>query len=214
MNVKVIKARLLSRKHVDDDGCWLWTGGVTNMNRGLMFDGQKMRQVSRLSYELFVGPIKKGLYVLHKCHKPLCYNPDCLYLGDGKQNRLDMINAGRNYTGGPSTRALTPQQSLQVCTRYDGKVRTLIALAAEYGVSELTIRKVITRGKEGFNFFAPIEFKPKHSKQDPSTWFESEKPCRACGSHTRYVKGKRCVHCAAKHCHNNYVKRRQRGLKK
>src|SRR5439155_26467186 len=49
----------------------------------------------RLAYELFVGPIPKGMDVLHTCDNRVCVKPEHLFLGNAKSNSDDKIRKGR-----------------------------------------------------------------------------------------------------------------------
>lgn len=97
-----IKERL--EKHIfpePNTGCWLWTGPVGNEKLGygrIRLDGESV-YVHRLMYELTNGPIKDGLFVLHKCDVPACVNPSHLYLGDHKQNMKDKRDRNRSVHG-------------------------------------------------------------------------------------------------------------------
>lgn len=77
-------------------GCWLWAGEVDGRGRGQINIGpRKARRVSgahRISYELHVGPIPAGLFVLHRCGIRHCVNPGHLFVG----TRLD--SNGRRRT--------------------------------------------------------------------------------------------------------------------
>lgn len=45
---------------------------------------------------LINGPIRDGLYVLHKCDNRLCVRVDHLFLGTQKENLADMRSKGRS----------------------------------------------------------------------------------------------------------------------
>lgn len=83
---------------VDKSGdCWLWTGSRNEKGYG-SFGGAdgKLCPAHRKSYELSVGPIPDGLWVLHRCDNPPCVNPAHLFLGDRQANVDDMMAKGRN----------------------------------------------------------------------------------------------------------------------
>lgn len=77
------------------DPCWIWTGNCPDGRYGHIKINQKIHLVHRLSYEVHVGPIPWGLWVLHKCDNPPCVNPDHLYAGTAKQNVMDKIDRCR-----------------------------------------------------------------------------------------------------------------------
>lgn len=56
-------------------GCWLWTGAVNNDGYGHIKMQKKTRTVSRVSFELYRGPIPPGLTVDHLCRQRSCVNP-------------------------------------------------------------------------------------------------------------------------------------------
>jgi hypothetical protein len=74
--------RFLEKISVDwDTGCWLWTAcidsttGYGKIAVGHRDDGRKiMGNAHRVSYELFVGPIPKGLDLDHLCRMRRCVN--------------------------------------------------------------------------------------------------------------------------------------------
>lgn len=77
-------------------GCWLWTGDTLHNGYGRYGDiGKRTMRAHRYSYEKFVGPIPKGMFVCHSCDVPACVNPDHLWIGTAEQNMKDMINKGR-----------------------------------------------------------------------------------------------------------------------
>jgi hypothetical protein len=49
----------------------------------------------RAAYEVWVGPIPKGMLVLHSCDNRLCINPKHLSLGTHADNMAQMVARGR-----------------------------------------------------------------------------------------------------------------------
>lgn len=81
-----------------DEACWEWAGTKFPFGHGyLLSGGAKTPKVAahRLSYELFVGPIPRGLFVLHHCDNPSCVNPAHLYIGTNADNMRDVRVRGR-----------------------------------------------------------------------------------------------------------------------
>ncbi len=80
-------------------GCWIWLGATANCGYGeLRMKGVRTR-AHRYSYELFKGPIPKGLFVCHSCDVPACVNPDHLWVGTQKDNLADMVRKERSASG-------------------------------------------------------------------------------------------------------------------
>jgi hypothetical protein len=60
--------------------CWKWIGATEGPGYGLFSKHSKSERAYRISYELFIGPIPKGMTVHHICHNPNCVNPGHLEL--------------------------------------------------------------------------------------------------------------------------------------
>lgn len=76
--------------------CWNWIGAKSSVGYGQTYFNSKVIYSHRVSYELFNGPIKNNLCVLHRCDNRICVNPKHLFLGTKKQNTQDMILKGRD----------------------------------------------------------------------------------------------------------------------
>lgn len=75
---------------IDADGCWIWKGKTDNSYGLACWMGEE-RSAHIVSYEEYHGLVPEGLCVLHHCDKRPCVNPNCLYVGNKKQNRRDFM---------------------------------------------------------------------------------------------------------------------------
>jgi hypothetical protein len=83
--------RLNINKVIDaNTGCWIWNRYKTEKGYGVTKVHGKTRKVHRLSYELFVKPLKEGAIVHHKCANTTCFNPDHLQATSHIQNSAEM----------------------------------------------------------------------------------------------------------------------------
>ena len=92
------KERFLVKVKLVENGCIEWQGTKNRGGYGKFYFRGKQDVAHRVSYELFVGPISKGKWVLHRCDNRKCVNVDHLFLGNCKDNILDMDTKGRRGT--------------------------------------------------------------------------------------------------------------------
>jgi hypothetical protein len=135
-NFPPLKVRLLQRADVRPGHCWLWTGSRAKNGYGRLGDDL----AHRLAHEEFIGPIPEGLFVLHRCDTPACMNPEHLVAGTARDNSLDMVSKER-HGGGKLTRA----QVDTIRARHEAGGITQLALAREYGVTEVSINNIVCR---------------------------------------------------------------------
>lgn len=95
-----------------------------------------------MAYLLFVGPIPKGIAVLHKCDNPACVNPDHLFLGTHKENMQDKVKKGRHVVGSAHVNSKLTEQAVIDIRSSDLSPGELAMI---YGVHPGTIRNVINR---------------------------------------------------------------------
>lgn len=78
-----------------ESGCWLWHGCVDGAGYGYVSVFLRPVSAHRIAYRLEKGDIEKGLEVCHSCDRPLCVNPDHLFLATHAGNMRDCRKKGR-----------------------------------------------------------------------------------------------------------------------
>ena len=147
---------------VDKRGaCWLWTASTQRGGYGSFRLNGKIEKAHRVSYGMAYGfeemnqpdPTHEGhpLTVMHKCpvrHNPRCVNPRHLRLGTHAENLEDMRYVGNQaHLKGESNgnRRLTEAQVLEIREKYATGRYTKRRLATEFGVSDMTIHRIVNR---------------------------------------------------------------------
>lgn len=74
-----VRDRLLAKVELGPEWngshCWDWTGTKTRAGYGAIYRDGRRVQVTRASYEEFVGPMPEGTEIDHLCRRPVCINP-------------------------------------------------------------------------------------------------------------------------------------------
>jgi hypothetical protein len=87
--------RLLSRRRVDENGCWTWTGYVGPDGYGQIELRGRSWRVHRLFHEIFAGHVPTDLVVHHTCGNRACCNPAHQELTTSADN----VRRGKFYYG-------------------------------------------------------------------------------------------------------------------
>jgi hypothetical protein len=140
----------LLSKTVQEGECQLWTGYIAKSGYGLVWADGKNRQVHRVAYELYNGPIPDGLDVMHSCDVRPCIAKAHLSAGTRRENMQDMVSKGRQNLHrasgeGLSFSKLSEQKVAEIRCRYipRDRVNGQKALAREFGVCQATIWHVV-----------------------------------------------------------------------
>lgn len=90
-----ISKRLLKRRYVTTNDCWLFTGPSGLAKREIFIEGRN-QVVARVSAWLFLDfNLDDHALICHKCKSNgLCWNPDHIYIGNTMTNTQDSIRDG------------------------------------------------------------------------------------------------------------------------
>lgn len=96
--VKTLKDRFLEKVIKNKEtGCWEWTACCDPHGYARIKDENNYwDKASRVSYKLFKGVIPLDICVCHSCDRPICVNPDHLWLGTQRDNIIDSVKKGRH----------------------------------------------------------------------------------------------------------------------
>lgn len=81
--------KLFDKAMIQDSGCWEFCGIRNGDGYGQIMIKNKYVGAHRISYELCIADIPKGMQVLHHCDNPPCCNPDHLFVGTHRDNMRD-----------------------------------------------------------------------------------------------------------------------------
>lgn len=145
-----IEQRLIRNVH-KTESCWVWLGCKNAYGYGVMAYKMKRQLAHRWAYQIFNGPLKKGLGVLHKCHNPSCVNPRHLYLGNQKQNMRDCVLASRQNRGFKNGQAkLTEDKVKQILFLLKTRQFLDREIAMEFEINRGTVNSIKLGKRWGF----------------------------------------------------------------
>ena len=139
-----------------ENDCWNWQGAIDSEGYGRFHVG-KSRGASMLAHRVAFG-METGSQpeaVCHACDNPSCCNPRHLFGGTRADNNRDMTAKGRHWlqrNPGKAQRGEAHHQAkldedkvVEIRERYAGGGETQRGLAAEFGVSQRTVAKIVNR---------------------------------------------------------------------
>lgn len=129
--------------------CWIWTGSFYTQDGQptygqIWLDGRRV-SAHRASYLLHKGPIPDGKDVLHSCDVKACVNPLHLRPGTHAENLAEAAERHGNWAryGENHGRAKLTQVQVDAIREARARGAKQSALAAQYGVSQVAISKIV-----------------------------------------------------------------------
>ncbi len=139
-----LKNIILNNIKISNTNCWEWQRGKTFGGYGITTINGIRARTHRLSYELFVGKIPKGLHVLHSCDNPACCNPKHLRVGTNYDNVQDRQNKNRQAKGIRHGRHKLSEQDIQEIRKlYATGNYTQQEIADSFGMSRSHICNIL-----------------------------------------------------------------------
>jgi hypothetical protein len=154
--------------HPEYGKCWMWTGyTMPGHAYGQIGNEPGKRPLSlrahRVAWELAVGPIPKGLYVLHDCDNPKCVRPAHLSVGTQKDNMRDMDARNRRVNAQPSgedcAHSRLTANEVRSMRREHAAGERQVDLAKKYAISQAHVSQII-RGTQWRSVLEPAPQAP------------------------------------------------------
>ncbi len=130
----------------ESTGCWRWNRSKTGASGygSVRYAGQYVG-AHRAFYAYYVAPIPPGRVVMHLCDQADCVNPDHLALGTQAANSFDMRHKGRSNRGTKNGLAKLDEDKVREIRRRAAGGEPQKVLAAEFGVSPMSVNRVVNR---------------------------------------------------------------------
>lgn len=136
--------------------CLEWNGrrtyngyGVLTIRKEGKKNGKKIgTNAHRASYLAWIGPIKRGLLVLHKCDNRCCIEPSHLFLGTHADNMNDMKLKMRQYRPEGELHGqskFSDSDILKIREEYATGSISQAKLAKKYAMSLTSAHNIVTR---------------------------------------------------------------------
>lgn len=140
----LLSERFLEKTRRDSSGCLIWIGAVNANGYGTLIVDGKIETASRVSYQLFVGPIPPGALIRHKCDVRACVEPAHLHPGSDADNRADCVARGRAH-GAQGEKNVRAKLTADLVVQIRGFSDSTSVLAVRYGLNRTTTQRIRAR---------------------------------------------------------------------
>lgn len=148
-----LQERLLARRVIAPNGCWLWGGfceprGYGRIRAKRETGLKRPLLVHRASAAAFLGfDLESRVCCLHTCDNPPCFNPDHLFFGDRAANTEDRDRKGRGRQprGSRVGTARLDERRVTRIIRLLQRGRSMNEVARSFGVHPTTVWEIAHR---------------------------------------------------------------------
>lgn len=130
--------------------CREWSRGRFRQGYGARYFQGRHMGAHRAAWIEAYGPIPAGLFVLHRCDNPPCYELSHLFLGTNADNSRDAIEKGRTARGRRHGSCKLSDNHVREIRRRRMAGEKVTDLATEYGVSIALISLIASGKKRAF----------------------------------------------------------------
>lgn len=88
----LLHLRLLNNIREDENGCWIWQKSLNEKGYPRIGVDGRTTYAHIVSYQLFNGPVERGMDIDHTCNVKACINPEHLEQVTHKEN-IDRMQA-------------------------------------------------------------------------------------------------------------------------
>ena len=128
---------------VDSSGdCHEWMASIGGSGYGQFYFDNRKFSSHRKAYELYVGVIPDGLFVLHTCDNKRCVNPEHLFIGTQQDNMDDKVAKKRQISGEGIQTAILSAEQVSDVRRLIRDGFTHISISNMYKVGRSTISMI------------------------------------------------------------------------
>jgi hypothetical protein len=125
-------ARLRLQDQIEKRGNhWIWCGGKLPSGQGRVYYAGRLQTARQVFYQLYVGQIPEGHWIVQKCRVDSCVSPEC----------LEAVRSIGPF--GVKNKVPTGEEVEKIRRAVDaGPEKTYSQIANSFGVSESAVRRI------------------------------------------------------------------------
>jgi hypothetical protein len=127
-------------------GCWNFSAARSRFGYGQFALDGKIVPAHRVAWMLEMGPIARGLFIMHRCDNPSCVRPKHLRLATAQENQTDKALKGRSTYGAKNPNSKLTEAQVHTIDRLKARGWFHRQIAEKMGLNRSHV-ECITRRK-------------------------------------------------------------------